>query len=342
MPMEADVLPVMRFLVQASAAVLGATSLWGMVFSLKASAIRGYGTGIFQALNRVLLLLGSIAFFIMAASWGIAYTLVPATTWAHEGISITPTLEGLQQGFATTAPLIILMALLATLSVGLFLRSYSRFVRFSHILFGTQFTIITLYMGWNTGAETLRQAIYFFFHDWHSILTVGTVIVVDILYVATLPHVSLRRALYRFYPIMTGAIWVGLGIDFAANALVFQEAFRPHHAQFLFTQVVTAVIIINGALLSERISGVLLRWVQQKNTHNVSYVAEAPEKKVMHILGLSGSVSVVSWLSITFLDFVDTGLSFGVLAAIYAGAVLLAFAGHRLLEERVPAAHGWH
>ncbi len=341
MPMGIDAISIVRFLMQAGAAVLGAASLWGIVFSVKARAIRGYGSGIFQALNRVLLLLSSGAFLVLAVSWGVAYALLPVPAEAHEGISISPTVAGMIRGLTNTAPLVVLIGATTALSIGMFYRSYGRFVRFSHVLFGMQFAVATLYMGWNVGSETMREAVYFFFHDWHSILTVGTVIVVDVLYVATLPHVALRRALYRFYPVMTGAIWVGLGLDFATNTLVFDEAFRPHHPQFLFTQMVTAVIIINGALLSERISGVLMRWVRRKSARNLSYIAEAPGKATMRTLGLSGSVSVVSWLSITFLDFVDTGLPFGVLTVLYACAILFALAGHRFIERRVPAAHGW-
>ena len=170
-----------------------------------------------------------------------------------------------------------------------------------------------------------QEQIFFWLHNWHSVLTVGTVIVIDFLYVVTLSQDSLKRALYPFFPAMSAAIFIGLGIDFASNLLVFEQAlmFTP---RFFFSQTVVAILILNGALLAARINNVLIGLIRKEGILRLS----PPAAK---IIGISGSISIVSWLSITFVDFFELQLSYASLMLFYLGAIGVAWLSHQGVEK---------
>ena len=85
-------------------------------------------------------------------------------------------------------------------------------------------------------------------------------------------------------------------------------------------------IIIEG-LLSTRINDRLLSVVRPNNPRPLS-------QKEEWVFGLSGSVSIISWLTITFVDLFVFDLKYGQFLTYYLLAILMAFAAHRVLTKR--------
>ena len=123
---------------------------------------------------------------------------------------------------------------------------------------------------------------------------------------------------------MSLAIWAGLGVDFSSNTLVFKDAFHVD-PQFLFVQTVVAILVINGALLSVRINDALIRSAERGEK-------EVQNRTVRRLIGVSGSVSFVSWATIYFADFFELTLSYPQMLAVYISAVVVVFLLHRTVH----------
>jgi len=122
----------------------------------------------------------------------------------------------------------------------------------------------------------------------------GTVITIDYLYFKTNQDINLKRTVYSIFPFLSVAIWAGLGLDFLSNILIFKEAFEVN-PQFIFIQTVIAIIILNGALLSDKINQRLIASVRIDNPLPLT-----PKEDLF--MGISGSISIVSWITIAFID----------------------------------------
>jgi len=142
---------------------------------------------------------------------------------------------------------------------------------------------------------------------------------------ATLKRDNLKRVLYPIFPLMSLAIWVGLGVDLIGAFIVLLDTLSIS-SQFLFNQVVVAIIVLNGAFLSGRMSEKLFSLIQTDRILPLS-------SKTNLIFGISGSVSIVSWLTITFIDFFSFKLSFWQFFAIYLTLIITAFFGQKVLKK---------
>lgn len=169
-----------------------------------------------------------------------------------------------------------------------------------------------------------RQA-FFGLHNWHSILTLGTVLTVDFLYLATYDHHLIKKTLYRFFPSMSAAILIGLGIDFFSNLIIMDEAYLVT-PQFLFSQTVVGIIIVNGALLSGKISAAMIDSLDSESSPFFS-------PKFRTVVRVSGAASVVSWLAITFVDFFVLPFSYTEMMLVYLLTIAGAIAFERVFEK---------
>ena len=145
----------------------------------------------------------------------------------------------------------------------------------------------------------------------------------DYLFLATFRLHSHKKSLYEFFPIISLFIWIGFSIDFLSNFLIFEEAFHIND-QFLFIQTVVAVIIFNGAILSGRINEILIHFSQLIEQKLV-------DPALQRIIRISGSVSIVSWLAITFVDFFEFTLKYWQFLGIYMLVIVLAYTAHNIL-----------
>lgn len=252
---------------------------------------------------------------------------------AHEGISIAVTRDALAVAMqAQYAVFIALMIMGAAGFVAFLLKR--EFLR-KHLLrfYAVSFAIISaiLLYPW-APFESFHEALSSALHGWHSILTVGSVITVDFLFIAL--KSDFRPYLARIFPWVTRGIWLGLGLDFLSSGLVFREEFFLTE-KFLFTQTLIAIIIINGVILS----GPIARRIMPLLTHPE---ARRLSRVFAKLFVISGSVSFASWISITALDgFRSLTLSYFELLAFYLAFVALIFCSHEILEKFVKKGRGY-
>lgn len=309
-------LEILNFLKQAGFALAGASALWGWIFS------RGKKDEI--ATKLLPLFFGGL--IIGTISWLIIFWREAGSVLAHEGISIYPSLNA-----SISAKFIQTPILLAAITIALLVL----FKKNSNIPFGNSTTrwffpmefflmsaTISL-LGWV--GEINREQIFFFAHGFHSILTLGTVLTVDYLFFVSRRDLFQKQAIYPAFPFMSKVIWLGLGIDFASVALIFEEALNLT-TKFYFTQTVIGILIINGVFLSGPMTRRLLDSVKRGITNL--------PKRLNFVAGISGSVSVISWVTINFLDqFQTINLTYGQFFLYYLIAIIAAFLVRTKIED---------
>ncbi|MBI4158539.1 MAG: hypothetical protein HY505_02910 [Candidatus Yanofskybacteria bacterium] len=296
---------LIRFFIQVGMGVAGAASLWGMVLAFKKE----------KELSGLLMwpFLAGFALFIL--NWFLAVTIFfPAKVFGHEGIIIKPSDQFIVQGLEVGAVFIFAFIFLVFLSSFLYFKRRGVFQKYATTLFFLNFIVISLIAVFGVfNGQWDRVQVFFSLRGWHSILTLGTVIMVDFLYTVSWRHSELKRVVYPLLFYMSLAIWVGLGIDFVSVFLILEEAMEIN-TQFIFNQMLIGIIIINGAFLSGPVNDKLIGLVK-------SGKELAPS--LNNLFALLGSISIVSWASITFLDFFEFDFSYFVFAAIYV--LLIAF-----------------
>jgi len=298
---------LIRFFIQVGIGVAGAASLWGMVLALKKE----------KELSGFLMwpFLAGFALFIL--NWFLAvFVFFPAKVFGHEGIVIKPSDQFITNGLEVSAIFVFALLFLVLICSFLYFKRRDVFQKYAAILFLLNFMVIgliavlTIFSGqWD------RVQVFFSLHSWHSILTLGTVLMVDFLYTVSLRRSELKRVVYPLFFYMSAAIWVGLGIDFVSAFLILEEAFKID-TQFLFEQTLIGIIIINGAFLSGSVNDKLMGLI--KNGKEL-----AP--RLNNLFALLGSISIVSWTGITFMDFFEFNFSYFVFATIYLLLVALVF-----------------
>ena len=171
--------------------------------------------------------------------------------------------------------------------------------------------------------ESMRDSVSSGLHNWHSILTIGSVIIIDFLYIVL--RFSLRPLVARIFPMITAGIWIGLGIDFVSSGLIFNEEFLLTD-KFLFTQTLIGIVIINGVLLSGPIARAILAFQARMKSEVVS-------PQLHRMIGISGSFSLAAWLSNGALDgFRTLTLSYWQLGLFYILFVALIFLSRNWIE----------
>jgi len=299
---------ILLFLRQLGLATVGAASLWGAVFLLKKQHV--------LAQKLLWIFFSALSLFLFAWIALALYTCAFCAE-AHEGILLAPAFETLK--YAMREQFFVLSALALWGIAGFFIIIVKpKFLKKSinlHYFYGASFLFVSILLLYPWGdTESLRHSVFFSLHAWHSVLTLGTVIVVDFLFA------SLKRThasfLQKIFPQMTKAIWLGLGLDFLSSGLIFDEAFAIT-PKLLFTQTLVGIIIINGAFLS----GPIMR---------AAFSAQKPLK----IAAVSGSISIVGWFSITALD-TFRSLIFGYfeLVVIYIAFVITVYCFYEIIEK---------
>jgi hypothetical protein len=326
-----DFIEFIIFLKQFGLALTGAASLWGLVFVWKKRYGRQAASRhiVLDWIGRKMLIPYFVGLFAVVASWILYELQIPAI--AHEGIVIVPTAAERHLASSMTSMIYICwfaFSLLMSIYVIKRKDSMKPLVWFYGINLFVSFFLISL-PAW-TGELSFVQAFHAG-HGFHSIFTVGTVVVLDFLFLLSFSSLILKQHIYPMFPAISKVIWVGLGFDFLSVALVFEEAIR-FIPKFFFMQTVISILIINGILLS----GILTR----KLIWSISEGGENMNKKWENIANIAGTISVASWLSITFVDFFeDITLGYWNLIAIYLGLIILLNIGHAVWEKYNPLTH---
>lgn len=298
---------LVRFFIQVGVAVAGAASLWGFVLAFKKEI----------KLSELLMWPFLVGFVVLVINWLFAaLVFFPANIFGHEGIVIKATEQFIIAGMEANAIFIIALAFLTFVSAFLYFNRRIVFRKYAATLFGLKFLVISavVFFGVFTG-QWDRVQIFFSLHGWHSILTLGTVIMVDFLYAVSLRRSELKNTIYRLFFYMSAAIWIGLGIDFISVFLILEEAFGVD-TQLIFNQTLIGIIIINGALLSGVVNDKLVDLVKK---------GKALTPVLNNAFSLLGSISIVSWTSIAFLDFFEFDLSYLAFMTLYVSVIIFVF-----------------
>ncbi|MEX2054354.1 MAG: hypothetical protein WD883_02335 [Candidatus Colwellbacteria bacterium] len=309
---------------QVGLAVAGASSLWGLVFSVrKRHQPSPSKISLYTLLS---LCAGGVA--AVVGWFGMQLSLNVA--WAHEGITVVPILEEIANALLLTRPGYVFWVSLLILGVFGWLRNRERFIQLLSPFYALHLGLITFLISlpaWNGFSETATQ-LFYMGHGFHSILTLGSVIVLDFLFLMSLAKPDLRAELYPIFPFISLGIWIGLGIDFLSVALIFQEGLALT-SKFFFMQTVVGIIIINGVLLSGPITRKLL--ISLKNGRSLL------GKRWVFIINVSGTISVSSWLTIAVVDFLEhIEVPYHYWLAGYVGFVLVAYCLHEIVVKIEP------
>ncbi|MBI1888742.1 MAG: hypothetical protein HYS15_02320 [Candidatus Spechtbacteria bacterium] len=319
-----------RFLMQLGLAITGATSLWSFVlyYLARKSKDKMRAENLWKLANLPFpLFVAGVLLFV--GSWVLLENIFsPALSSAHEGIAVKATEDYIRNGLAATAPFVSLL-IFCVLFIAWVRRARKKFFKkYNILLFGLCFALVSVIASLILFVDSFNTLqIFYFLHHWHSIFTLGTVIVVDYFFFRTAKHQPIKAVLYPLFPLFSIVIWSGLGIDFLSNLLIFEEAFTVN-SKFLFVQTVIAIIILNGTLLSQRINDKLIKSVELTNPLPVS-------QKMQNVFGFSGSVSIISWLTITFVDVFTFNLKYWQFSAYYLLAIIFAFVIHLLMRKRL-------
>jgi|AntRauTorcE11897_2_1112592.scaffolds.fasta_scaffold01663_14 hypothetical protein len=308
---------------QLGIALAGAAALWGCIFSLR---------DFHCSKDRKCIIYDWIAvrimpLFLVGLGIGtISYVGLLSTVQAlaHEGIAYLPTAPEVAAAFPILTPLFIGLLLLTLIAVSLPHKTADKYANWITYFYAAAFVFafaITSVPAWRGVVD--GQQLFYAGHGFHSIFTVGSVLVLDYLFLLSKRAEILKEHIFALFPTISAVVWFGLAFDFL-SALLIIEGFEPT-IKLLFMQTVIGILIINGALLSGPLARKMLASVR-------------PGGRELHggwhlLANLAGTISITSWLTITFID------SFESLPFIYTeflgGYVLvlaLVFAGHTLIE----------
>jgi len=321
---------LVRFFMQSAAAIAGATALWYLMFGVRVRRRPAFEKEHFYALMSLLVPLFWVSFFVFLVSWwASALIFFPPDLFAHEGVvekSAYDYIGYIKNGFHINFILVSLVTIIGL--AGVWASAYKKelFQKYAIPFFLAQFVFLSLILLFSVFTKSFdKEQMAFFLHNWHSIITLGTVVVVDFLYLRTLRKDILKRVLYPFFPLMSVFILVGLGTEFLASLIVFNEslAITP---QFLFNQTVIAILVLNGVLLASRINRMLINLIKPDRVLTLS----GPLKKILRI---SASISIVSWVTVTFIDFFEIPFAYWQFFIVYLLFVGVAYTIKPLAEK---------
>jgi len=305
--LEIGLLDVVSFVRQASAAIAGAAALFSLFF------FSGGKKQLFRAIDQNIV----VASVVYIAAWVVGWMLRAPAVAAHVGVSLTPAIDDFTRGYIVQWPLVIVLAILVLTSR----RGFARLPQAYNLSF---FIIMSLLISTYGVAATFgRQELSYILHGWHSILTLGTVVVLDYLFFVSRNDRKQLAMLTESFSLFTVFIFIGLGLDWLSTYFILPGALDTSQ-RFFFVQTLIVIIIINGVLLSGPLTRAASKYLSVKK--------QLPPRLQMG-LGLMGVISLVSWVTITFLDFVqDIGLSYWQLGAIYLALIAAGFITHLVID----------
>jgi len=324
-----ELIEILLFLRLVGIALAGAAAFWGSVFLLLSRrADESRQSAIWQGAAQKLLWVFFPALFLYGIMWSIiAKIQCVFCAQAHEGIFLLQNSDGLTLSMQNQSPLFfVLMFIGLILFLPLWFFRGRRF-SLSNLSWGYGFffiiiSTILLYPWGNF--ESVRDNISSGLHNWHAIFTIGSVLIIDFLYIAL--RFSLRPLLTRIFSMITKGIWIGLGLDFISSGLIFNEGFLITD-KFLFTQTLIGIIIINGVLLSGPIARAILKFQARMKSEVVS-------PGLHRLVGISGSLSLAAWVSNGALDgFRSLTLSYWQLVLFYIMFAGIIFLSREMFEK---------
>lgn len=322
-----ETLELALFFRQLGLALAGASAFWGLFFVWQSYRRDESTTSsiMYEWTARQLRIPFFGGFLLSTMSW-LAIELVPLVH-AHEGVRIVPSVEEVFAGMDMLGPVYIIWTALLLGALLSRRTSYDVVSKNLGWFYSIQLMIIFLLITFTgIGDYTSSEWAFFMFHGFHSIFTLGTVLVLDFLFLGVQKSVVGQQHLFPFFPAISKVVWVGLALDLFSVLLVYPEAFVIE-PRFFFAQTVVGVLIMNGILLS----GVIARKMH-------SAVMEPDGQPLTNhwktFANVAGAISVTSWTAITFVDFfTHIALSYTQMIAIYLLVIVFLYIAHEIHDR---------
>jgi hypothetical protein len=261
---------------------------------------------------------------LAVVSWLWLSLLLPVA--AHEGIVLASSLDEKYDALRLFSPIFAIWALISLIGLFVKISKPAFFHRYIFSFYLIQFTFTALLVSFPVWLGGFDRAQWFFIgHSVHSIFTLGTVLILDFLFLNAKSSEVLKQHIFPIFPLVSKFIWIGLGIEFLSVSVVFREAieFTP---KFFFMQTVVGILIINGVLLAGPIA--------RKLVNSVKEGGEKMAKKWVKIGDIAGVISISSWFTITFVDSFDNlTLDYSHFFIFYIALILILLVGHYASEH---------
>lgn len=329
--LDIQLIELLSFFRHIGLAVVAASAFWGLILLRGARRTEDLEKKevCSHLSQKILVPLGSGA-AVSIAAWILTFLINPVVTTAHGGVDLNTQAYEPIVGFGAISFLFFLLAVVSVVGFRWYRKNREKFERRIRGFYLSELVIASILISvptWtgNFGTEQL----FLLGHSFHSILTVGTVIVLDFIFFATESVARIKRQLYPLLPTVSKVIWIGLGIGFLSEFLIFSESLvlTP---KFFFMQTVIAILIMNGAFLAGPMNRKLMESVKGGNVRKLS-------PKWIKIEGFAGVISISSWGTITFLDFLKgLTVSYGHLAVFYIGLLIVVYGIYVLIEKTRP------
>lgn len=328
-----DIAPVELglFFKQLGLSVAGASALWGLWMSFVSKrSFDKEKSKVFAELSKSLLLPLGIGVLVAMLGWTYLLFLEPISIFAHEGVVIESADHNNVDISGITAVFFGLLALVSVAGFRIYRSDKEKFKKNIRKFYGAQLVIASVLVSFPVWRGSFdAQQIFLIGHNFHSILTIGTVIVLDFIFFASESLERIKKHLYPFLPNVSKVIWVGLGIEFTSVFLIFGEALALT-PKFFFAQTIIAILIINGAFLAGPMSKKLIASVSGSKVKNLS-------KGWVRAEGVAGVISISSWGTVTFIDFLkDVTAPYWQLAVFYIGLLIVVYGIYMLIEKTRP------
>lgn len=313
------------FLRQLGLTLVGASSLWGFVFtrwtrhrpSEKECLVYDW-----IGMKLLLPLFGGVVLVLL--SWFLFTFLIPV--YAHEGIVLVSPRDFIAEQFQTAGPFLVGWAVLFLAGMiwqrfrPVFFSKHMEWFYAVNLVSALFFMVFFVYQG-----EFSKEQLFHIGHGIHSIFTLGTVLMLDFLFLISQSSPILKQHIYPLFPVLSKVIFIGLGVDFLSVALVFGEAVRLTD-KFFFMQTVVGILLMNGTFLAGPISRKMMASVREGG----KLVSRSWER----IADMAGVVSISSWSIITFVDFFQNlTLSYVEFLVCYLVLIFSLFVLHALWQR---------
>ncbi len=311
---------------QIGLALAGAAALWGIFFYLNAGNAKEEGkkkacTMIAEKLfiplsfGFVIALLGAFLKF-----YAIAYYSFFLRFGADKEFLSTPSAYGNY--------LVLFWIALTLVWLATFILSRKRKeeqTKRLNLFYVLTFIVVFILISFPTGIQGFDlDRLFFIKHGFPLIFTIGTVIVIDFIFFFTRASLRAKRQIYPFLTTLNKIIWLGLGIHLFVDWGSFRDI--TLNSQFMVTQAIAAIIIINGALFTGPLMEKLIDGVSERQVKPL-------DQKWVHISNISSVIAFSSWTSLIYISFFrDFNLSFSTLFLTYAIKTLAVYGIYLLLE----------
>ncbi len=325
--MEFNLPDFTRLLIQLCLAIAGASAFWGYVLTRRAKRSPDHKSE-YEKIVEIVAKISVFSSVLFLLFWFLADNFIfQAISFAHEGIKIDPANEYIRAGFSANLFFVAVFAIFVLFGIQYLIFNKAKFQKLAGKFFFIQFLLIVAIISIQVLKGVFdKEQLFFVLHNFHSIFTLGSVILIDILYIATFRNNSLKSIVYNFFPWISLGIWIGLGLDFASVFLILPSALLLN-SQFFLSQSVVAIIILNGTLLSGHVNDYLIDSLKPKEIRKFPI-------SFQRVFSWSGAVSIVSWLTIYSVDFFQFNASFPVLFLSYIAFIFLARAIYEIIHRK--------